>query len=69
MEEFVENFYSFELARDSLVDNDDKGEIDFDTIGIGEGLNENESNKNGSNENDLKDETESENNEIDEETV
>ena len=69
MEEFVENFYSFELARDSLVNNDDKGEINFDTIGIEEGLNENESNKNGSNENDLKDETESENNEIDGETV
>ena len=45
------------------------GEINFDTIGIEEGLNENEPNKNGSNENDLKDETESENNEIDGETV
>ena len=69
MEEFVETFYSFDLAGDSVVDNDDEGEIDFDTNDIEENLNENDSNKNDSNENDLNDETESENNEKDGETV
>ena len=54
---------------DSVVDNDDEGEIDFDTNDIEENLNENDSNKNDSNENDLNDEIESENNEKDGETV
>ena len=74
MEEFVENFYSFDFAGDLVVDNDDEGEIDFDTIDIEEDSNENDSNendlkKNDSNENGLNDETESENNEKDGETV
>ena len=69
MEEFVENFYSFDFAGDLVVDNDDEGEIDFDTIDIEEDSNENDSNENDSNENDLNDETESENNEKDGETV
>ena len=69
MEEFVETFYSFDLAGDSVVDNGDEGEINFDTNDIEENLNENDSNKNDSNENDLNDEIESENNEKDGETV
>ena len=69
MEEFVENLYSFNFAGSLVVDNDDEGEIDFDTIDIEENSNENDSNENDSNENDLNDETESKNNEKDGETV
>ena len=67
LDEFVENFYSF--AGDLVVDNDEQGEIDFDTIDLKEDSNENDSNENDSNENDLNDETESEINEKDGETV
>ena len=69
MEEFVEKFYSFDFSGDLVVDNDDEGEIEFDTIHIQEDSNENDSNENDSNGNDLNDETESENNEKDRETV
>ena len=68
-QEFVEKFYSFDFAGDLVVDNDDEGEIEFDTIHIQEDSNKNDSNENDSNENDLNDETESENNEKDGETV
>ena len=38
----MENFYSFDFAGDLVVDNDDEGEIDFDTIDIKEDSNEND---------------------------
>ena len=53
MEEFVENFYSFDFAGDLVVNDEDEEEIDFETLDI-----------ENSNEND-----ESEINEKDEETV
>ena len=53
MEEFVEYIYSFGFARDLVVNDEDEEEIDFETLGI-----------ENSNEND-----ESEINEKDEETV
>ena len=34
MEEFVENLYSFDFARDLVVNDEDKGEIDFETLDI-----------------------------------
>ena len=65
----MENFYLFDFAGDLVVDNNDEGEIDFDTTDIEEDSNENDSNENDSNENNLNDETESENNEKDGKTV
>ena len=53
MKEFVENFYSFDLAGDLVVNDEGEEEIDFETLNI-----------ENSNEND-----ESEINEKDEETV
>ena len=32
MEEFVENFYSFDFAGDLVVNDEDEGEIDFETL-------------------------------------
>ena len=52
MEEFVENFYSFNFAGDFVVNDEDKEEIDFTTL-----------EKENSNQND-----ESETNQKDEET-
>ena len=40
MEEFPENFYSFDFAGDLVVNDQDEEEIDFETLGI-ESLNEN----------------------------
>ena len=34
MEEFVENFYSFDFAGDLVVNDGDEEEIDFETLGI-----------------------------------
>ena len=32
MEEFVKNFYSFDFAGDLVVNDEDEGEIDFETL-------------------------------------
>ena len=53
MEEFVENFYSFDFARDLAVDDKDEEEIDFESSDI--------ENSNGNDESEI--------NEKDEETV
>ena len=34
MEEFVENFYSFDFAGDLVVNDGDEEEIDFETLGL-----------------------------------
>ena len=45
MEEFVENFYSFDFAGDLVVNDGDEEEIDFETLGI--------ENSNGNDENEI----------------
>ena len=44
MEEFVENFYSFDFARDLVVNDKDEEEIDSETLDI-ENSNENDEGK------------------------
>ena len=41
MEEFIENFYSFDFAGDLVVNGEDEEEIDFETLEI-EKSNEND---------------------------
>ena len=41
MEEFIENFYSFDFAGDLVVNGEDEEEIDFETLDI-EKSNEND---------------------------
>ena len=41
MEEFIENFYSFDFAGDLIVNGEDEEEIDFETLDI-EKSNEND---------------------------
>ena len=41
MEEFIENFYSFNFAGDLVVNGEDEEEIDFETLDI-EKSNEND---------------------------
>ena len=50
MEEFVENLCSFDFARDLVVNDEDKEEIDFETLGIENSNESDESEINGKDE-------------------
>ena len=50
MEEFVEHLYSFDFARDLVVNDKDKEEIDFETLDIENSNESDESEINGKDE-------------------